>query len=144
MSRPKSKYYDQMFQNGKATKEYSAYTGMISRCKSQKPCYANISVHKSFLDPIEGFHNFMVDVGKAPDPSYDLDRKENLLGYEPGNLRWVSRLDNLMNRRNTLRVTLKDGSIITLKEHCKKYESEYPRLRKRYHGVTNLHYLELV
>jgi hypothetical protein len=144
MSRPKSKYYDLMFRNGKATKEYSAYTGMLSRCQSQRACYESISVHADFLDPAEGFHNFVVDVGICPDPSYDLDRQENRLGYAPGNLRWVSRLDNLMNRRNTLHVTLKDGSVITLKEHCKKPENSYHRLRQRYNGVTTMHYLELV
>jgi hypothetical protein len=45
---------------------------------------------KSFMD-------FVADVGIPADPTVELDRVDNDKGYEPGNTRWVSHRDNLLN-----------------------------------------------
>lgn len=41
----------------------------------------------------------MADVGKRP-PGTTLDRIDNNKGYEPGNVRWTTRLVQSRNRRN--------------------------------------------
>ena len=45
---------------------------------------------KSFMD-------FISDVGIPADPSVELDRTNNDGNYEPGNARWVSHRENLLN-----------------------------------------------
>jgi hypothetical protein len=38
-------------------------------------------------------------MGERPGPDYQLDRIDNDRDYEPGNCRWATRAQNLMNRR---------------------------------------------
>jgi hypothetical protein len=55
-----------------------------------------ISMHPAWADD---FAKFLADVGDSPGPEWSLDRKNNNLGYEPGNLRWARRTTQAMNRR---------------------------------------------
>ena len=43
------------------------------------------------------FMDFIADVGLPDDPTVDLDRKDNDGNYEPGNTRWVTHRENLLN-----------------------------------------------
>lgn len=89
--------------NGKVTKTYQAYQGMIARCHNLKaPNYryygakgTSVCERWRFKD---GYDNFVCDVGVAP-PGYWLDRKENSKGYEPGNVRWVTPRESANNRK---------------------------------------------
>jgi hypothetical protein len=49
------------------------------------------------------FLNFMDDMGSTYTPGLDLDRKNNEGDYTPKNCRWVTRRENVMNKRNTVR-----------------------------------------
>lgn len=42
------------------------------------------------------FENFVQDMGYAP-PPLSLDRRDNALGYSPGNCRWVTHLEQIRN-----------------------------------------------
>jgi hypothetical protein len=44
---------------------------------------------------------FMDHVGERPGKGYDLDRINNDGHYEPGNVRWVTRKENLRNKRGS-------------------------------------------
>lgn len=138
MARPKHPLNHLMFVDGKATKEYRAWNAM--RHRSYK-----VFVDDRFTDKDNGFQAFLDDVGFCPDPSLELDRKDNDKGYEPGNLRWTTRKENLANRSNTLIVINYDGSKEPLSKFCERTGQNPLRLKQRFgiRKVRILHASEL-
>ena len=100
------------------TAEYRVWAQMIQRCVNPNNVgfkdYGGRGItvcerwRKSFAD-------FFADVGKRPGKGFQLDRRENNKGYEPGNVRWATRTVNLRNRRNT-RVVILDSVPMSLRE----------------------------
>jgi hypothetical protein len=62
----------------------------------------------------KSFDAFLEDMGRRP-PGLCLDRIDNLRGYEPGNVRWVTHKANNRNRRNN-RLLTHDGLTLTVIE----------------------------
>jgi hypothetical protein len=58
------------------------------------------------------FANFIADMGPPPFSGATLDRIDNARDYEPGNVRWATRLEQLQNTRKNVRVTV-DGQTLT-------------------------------
>src|SRR5690606_34445144 len=89
--------------SGKLTPTYSAWTGMLTRCRNPKDKnYENyggrgITVCNSWLD----FPAFLADMGEAP-PGMSLDRIDVNGGYEPGNCRWATADQQSNNKRNNV------------------------------------------
>lgn len=87
--------------------EYTIWNGMIQRCTNPKnksyPDYGGrgIKVDPRWLD----FANFYSDMGQRPGPEYSIDRKENDLGYEPGNCRWATPEEQVNNKRSNRLLT---------------------------------------
>lgn len=82
--------------------EYQVWRGMKLRCHSP--------THIRFCDYggrgicvcdewRTSFSTFFRDMGPRPSPDHQIDRIDNSRGYEPGNCRWVTRLENMRNRR---------------------------------------------
>lgn len=86
------------------TPEYHAWHDMMQRCFKEDhkwyPEYGGrgIKVCKRW----HKFENFITDIGKRPDSTYSLDRKDNDGDYTPDNCRWATRRQQYHNRR-TLR-----------------------------------------
>lgn len=51
------------------------------------------------------FNNFMLDMGRKPDPKFTIEREDVNGNYEPTNCYWISRADQGRNKRNSVFVT---------------------------------------
>jgi hypothetical protein len=80
---------------------------MVSRCtrKTDKdyPRYgaAGVNVCTEWLSD---FQAFLSHVGPKPTDSHSIDRVDNARGYEPGNVRWATSLEQSANRKSTAMV----------------------------------------
>lgn len=90
---------------------YWAWKSMKQRCLNPK-CHAfknygsrGITVCDAWMD-FEPFCEWALNNGYRN--GLDLDRKDNSKGYSPDNCRWVSRRENVNNRRKTIFIEI-DG-----------------------------------
>ena len=87
-------------------KAYAVYRSMVDRCTLETHrAWANyggrgIKVCDAWLGSFEAFWQ---DMGGTYKPNLDLDRKDNEAGYSPENCHWVTRRENAMNKRTTIR-----------------------------------------
>lgn len=89
---------------GSYTPEFRAWAGMIYRCynatsNASFPDYGGrgIRVCDEWRDD---FAAFLAHVGPRPSPKHSIDRYPNNDGnYEPGNVRWATREQQIANRR---------------------------------------------
>jgi hypothetical protein len=78
---------------------------MKSRCTNPKDISfkhyggRGIRVTPEWIDPQNGYLNFLREVGERPSRAYTLDRKDTNGHYEPGNVRWILKKDQIANRR---------------------------------------------
>ena len=103
--------------------EYTAWQGMKDRCfnSKQKDYHRyggrGIKVCKRWLN---SFENFLADVGPRP-LGTTLDRFPNRNGdYEPGNVRWATRLEQSRNR-DCLHMLEVDGRQLCLSEVARSH-----------------------
>jgi len=94
------------------TKIYSVWRAMLTRCHDRKaamfPRYGarGISVDTRWLK----FENFLEDMGEAPN-DLSIDRINNDGNYEPGNCRWATNKEQVLNRRRTVWLTYNDETL---------------------------------
>lgn len=91
----------------------------------------------------ENFRDWAISHGYSDD--LEIDRRDNDKGYFPENCRWVSRRENVNNRRNTLR--LEDGTPLAV--FCSKVgiqtrengkpTKQYDRIRSAYRKHHKAH-----
>lgn len=83
------------------TPEYSVWSAMIQRCTNPKNAQykwygaRGISVCERWLK----FDNFLSDIGNRPSPELEIDRIDNDGNYEPGNVKWSTRKEQMNNMR---------------------------------------------
>lgn len=88
--------------------EFARWVAMNQRCNNPNNTFfknyggRGINVCERW----KSFENFYADMGPLPHQSYELDRKDNSLGYSPENCRWIGKVENLYNRRTTILVTV--------------------------------------
>lgn len=86
--------------------EYAAWNAAIHRCHNpQTGNYADyggrgISVCDAWR---ESYAAFLSHIGRRPSSRHSLDRIDNDGHYEPGNVRWATKKQQLGNRRNSRR-----------------------------------------
>lgn len=101
--------------DGKVTRAYSKYQGMLRRCYSPSAInYANyggrgITVCERWRGP-QGYDNFITDMG-VPPPRLTLGRVDNSKGYGPDNCAWQTWKEQAIDRRPGGHKNIKPGSL---------------------------------
>jgi len=115
------------------TPEYSVWRAIRYRCYD--PSYEHydrygergITVCERW---IESFDNFLADMGKRPDSTYSLERKNNNGPYSPDNCEWATKTTQVRNRECTVSVTY-NGETKTLAEWAEQLGMKLQSLRTR-------------
>ena len=110
---------------------YVTWKGMVRRCRN--PNNDNyryygakgITVCDRWAD---SFPAFVSDMGPRP-PGKTLDRIDNNKGYEPGNCRWATKLEQYQNSANTPVMVTLAGATEMLSELCAKYDIGRDKVR---------------
>ncbi len=104
-------------QSTKGTPEYLAFYNAKARCTNPKASewkhYGGRGIEFRFTS----FEQFLAEIGPRP-PGLSLDRKENNGHYEPGNVRWATRSEQIKNSRVCL--ALESFSDEALLKECQR------------------------
>jgi hypothetical protein len=115
--------------------EYRALEAAKQRCDNPKAkgheYYRSkgIKVHELWYGP-DGFKRFIEHIGAKPSSAHTLERIENSRGYEPGNVRWATRAEQLRNTSRTRLMTL-NGETLCLTDWANRYGLRETTLRSR-------------
>ena len=119
--------------------EYRAWRQMLSRCRDR----SNRAYGARGIAVCErwnaSFAAFLEDLGRRPRNDFSLDRINTNGNYEPGNVRWASRLEQARNRRIPQRsnnstalrinvnVRLPRATVHCMREHCAQHDVKIQR-----------------
>jgi hypothetical protein len=82
------------------TPEYVAYCDAKYRCNNSKLAGWKHYGGRGIKFLFTSYEQFLAEVGRRPSPQHSLDRYPNNDGhYEPGNVRWATRREQLRNTR---------------------------------------------
>lgn len=88
--------------------EYAAWRNLVARCTNpSNPGWLRYGGRGiTVCDAWKGdFNAFFDHVGRRPSRLHSLDRIDNSRGYEPGNVRWVTRKHQQRNMRSNVFLT---------------------------------------
>lgn len=116
---------------------YLNWQTMIQRCENPKnPHYRRYGARGiKVCDRWKVFENFYADMGERPSPDYSIDRIDNDGSYEPGNCRWATRRQQLLNTGRSkaksirLAVNMKDGTMTEEEFVAKRRELQVARMK---------------
>ncbi len=104
------------------TPEYKTWTAIIERCHNQRSKHfkkygaRGLTVCERWRD---SFVDFFSDMGRRPSSDYSIERVNNERGYEPGNCKWATRIEQANNKRCTVFVIV-NGENLPLAEACRR------------------------
>lgn len=118
--------------NGKASRTYKTWNGMINRCRyPSSPGFARYGGRGiKVCDRWLSFENFIADMGERP-LGKTLDRIDGDGNYEPNNCRWATSAEQRRNTRANTLLTY-SGETKTLAEWADKLGIKRHTLRFRY------------
>lgn len=95
---------------------------------------AGVTFHEGWLGR-NGFASFFAHIGPKPTPAHTIDRIENSKGYEPGNVKWSTKIEQNRNRSNT---KLAPEELNYVRFISDMFQISYGCIRLRYvSGITN-------
>lgn len=113
---------------------YSSWCSMHERCAETNPEHRSYRVYAArgiaVCERWFSFSAFLADMGPRPRFGYSIDRKDNDLGYEPGNCRWATAKQQGRNRRHRIYVEWK-GKKVGLVELCDQFPVPSTIVRQR-------------
>lgn len=81
------------------TIEYRTYEGAKQRCVNPNaPSFENYG-GRGIEFRFTSFEQFFSELGNRPSPQHSVDRINNDGHYEPGNVRWATRAEQMANSR---------------------------------------------
>jgi len=117
----------------KRTTEYQCWANMKDRCSNKgNHHYKNYGGRGVYVcsEWAEDFSVFLSDMGRKPTKDHTIERIDNDKGYSPNNCKWVTRGEQVRNRRNSINFTI-DGETMCLKDWCRRYGVAYTTARHR-------------
>ena len=99
--RKKNKIHNELYDDIRIANPvlYKRWRGMQRRCGDTKQnAYKNVKCHPDFQGPA-GFVAFYDELGNPPTRNHQLDRINPFGHYAPGNVRWVTKTENMNNMR---------------------------------------------
>jgi hypothetical protein len=114
------------------TPEHRAWVNMNARCRSKKNRHyggRGIEVCARWRDSFDAFYE---DVGDRPSSKHSLDRIDNNGAYEPGNVRWATKAQQVRNQNRSLRIVYQ-GREMVLKDAIRLTGVNRETARYRFH-----------
>jgi hypothetical protein len=114
------------------------YSGIVSRCTDPGhkawPNYGGrgILLHPEWREDRLAFYEYAKTLDGWDQSGLDLDRIDNNRGYEPGNLRLVTRAENANNRRGNVLYNVA-GESIPYREFCERFCPKWSFNTARWH-----------
>lgn len=124
---------------------YGIWKGVRRRCgtmgRMESPRHATYKAKGvSICDEWDAsFQAFAKAIGPRPSQQHQLDRIDNDLGYEPGNVRWATPKENANNRDNNIVIEML-GERRTLQQWAEHFNVPQQTVRARFAGVFNPNY----
>ena len=116
-------------------KTYRLWHTMTRRCYNPKT-----NGHKHYSDKgiivcnrwlgVDGFVNFMIDMGERISLGHTVDRIDNDGIYEPSNCRWATYTEQANNKSNNLPITIK-GRTLNLCQWAREYNINSQTISER-------------
>jgi hypothetical protein len=85
--------------------EYHTYTSAKARCRNPKSNVFKYYRGRGIEFRFANFQEFFKELGPKPEASLTVDRVDVNGHYEPGNIRWASRSEQMRNTRKTIHKT---------------------------------------
>ena len=123
---------------------YSSWCHMVQRCTNPKndawKRYGGrldkdgnpdpITVCNRWLNPINGFKNFLADMGERPSKKYSIERKDGTKGYCPENCSWKDKIAQNNNMSSNVILNY-EGEEYTGGQLARKLGLNYPLFKHR-------------
>lgn len=116
---------------------YSVWTGICARCLDTSHVHYDryggrgIGIEISWASDVRAFISYIKNtLGERPSMGHTIDRINNDKGYEPGNLKWSTWVEQANNRSNTRWVTL-NGVTLPATMWCEKLDLDAMTIGQR-------------
>ena len=99
------KYIDAMYDDAHRVRLLNRLSAAITRCHNPNASHYSdyggrgIQVHTQWREDRTSFLKYVQTLNGWDVEEFEMDRVDNNKGYEPGNIRFVSRSDNMRNKR---------------------------------------------
>lgn len=105
---------------------YGAFAQMLHRCNNPKHSHYNYYGGRGIKvcdewNHVSKFPAFIAYMGNRPSPKHSIDRINNDGNYEPGNVRWVTRKEQMRNTRRTRFLTF-NGVTLCVTDWAERYK----------------------